>query len=248
MKFAGHSSDEFKVVVFDIDPVAFTIKVNGLIEPKELRGHDSCSTGRMIALPNGQLLTYHSAFDYPEDHLQIWDTEKLVCLKEWNWRDISKPTNFDGRDFYSQIKCLPDSKHLIMVSSNGIFLFKIETLTMKEINLGKPTVGKTPHILSNGQVLSFMKHNYDNILPVMQFDLKEMCDYRKNMSAFKMSEYCVSQRFFTTNIFKDMPQDIVNHIVSYAFSAEAKAEFSCVEHDAENKHESENKKGNCIIM
>lgn len=206
----GHNTDDFRVLIFDIDAKTNEVHEHGVIQPKaQFTGTSSSASGSVVALPNGQLLTYHEA----NDNLQIWDTNTLNCVKEWNWADIQKPEGFSL--WLLKIKPFPDSLHLLVHRGEEIYFFNTDKLIMKQIELTHEidSIGKH-HILPNGQVLAFMKYEDDDHVNIMQFDLPEIVKLRKIMTE---SQYLV-RMFFKRNNF---PEHIAKDIYFRAFTPEA---------------------------
>jgi hypothetical protein len=233
--FTTFGKAAFKVVVFDVDPKSHAIKIHGLIAPTQFKSNMSSPSGRILALPNGRLLTYHEAESNPEDHLQIWDTEKLICIKDWRWDKIRGQRRITHPP--CQITSFPDSRYLLLSLSNHscgtgeLCLFNTDRLTLKLINLpDKTTAYGDHHVLGNGEVLAFMAHLTYNPLVIEHFDLPEMRDFRERMSAYKMSHYCVSQGMFgklhtRTSALEKLPEDLRKIIAAHAFPSEAEASF-----------------------
>jgi hypothetical protein len=243
--FTAFNMAAFKVVVFDFDPESRAIKIHGLIEPTEFKSHDVYPAGRILAFPNGQLLTYHEA-QHDNDHLQIWDIENLTCIKGWHWNKIQRPKSMAYVPH--ELQAFPDSRHLLIHTKsnpNGsIYIFNTHTLAIREISLpnkiispanheeiclsGQVISSANHHVLANGQVLAFMVCLPCEPLRALHFDVKEMIDFRKRMSPYKMSCYCVSQGMFSntrTSALEKLPEDLRKIIATHAFTPEVEASF-----------------------
>lgn len=212
----GHETGEFGILIFEIIKInkennIYHLKESGLIEPKAHPGSGRAS-GEIIVLPNGYLLTYHEC----HHEVQIWDTNTLTCIKEWNWIDIAKPDemtqNFSVR--YCQISPFPDAIHLLILVENKFYLFNIENLTLKNIPMaGLKKYCNRHHLLSNGQVLAFLASSNENTLQISHFDTEEMIYARQRRADYRMSQL-ICHSFFNSRF----PEEITDYICSYAFT------------------------------
>jgi hypothetical protein len=223
----GHNTAEFRILVFEIDPVTNKVIELGIIEPEaQYRGTSSGASGSYIVLPNSQILTYHEC----HDNLQIWDTNTPIvtkenkntfnCVKEWNWSNIQMPKDFSV--WRLKIMPLPDFTHLIIIKGGRFYLFNIDKGEMKQIvTTPERILTGNHHILPDGRVL-ILQRNYkdlsDNNIHIEQLSLKENM-LPKIEQAIKQSKL-LSIRFFQreTNI----PVDVIKIIVKMAFTPDAK--------------------------
>ena len=199
--FCGQNTSEFGVLIFDVNPDTNEVKEIGVIKPKaQHRGSDSTASGSLAVLPNGKLLTYHES----NDNVQIWDTETLSCVKEWNWANIQKPKEFDV--WCLKIMSLPDSIYLLVQKGEKFYLFDTDKLVMKPIELAAKVeyYGKH-HILPSGQIIAFTKKDAlsrDHHVNVMHLDLPEIMRYRKVMTE---SQHLVRLFLIETDCLSKLP-------------------------------------------
>jgi hypothetical protein len=236
--FCGQNTSEFGVLIFDVNPDTNEVKEIGVIKPKaQHRGSDSTASGSLAVLPNGKLLTYHES----NDNVQIWDTETLSCVKEWNWANIQKPKEFDV--WCLKIMSLPDSIYLLVQKGEKFYLFDTDKLVMKPIELAAKVeyYGKH-HILPSGQIIAFTKKDAlsrDHHVNVMHLDLPEIMRYRKVMTE---SQHLV-RLFFNRN---RLPIEITNNILSYTLTPDAKEMLARKVSDSNETENNENQ--NCLQM
>lgn len=199
----GHNTDDFRILIFDIDAETNEVHEHGVIQPKSQHpGASSLASGSVVALPNSQLLTYQETYD----NVQIWDTNTRTCVKEWDWDDIQTPEGFSF--WLLKIKPFPDSLHLLVHQGEKIYFFNTDKLMMKPIELANAveSTGKH-HILPNGQLLAFIKQesNDDDHVNIMHFDLPEIAKLRNIMTE---SQYLVRMFFRRNNIPEHIAKDI----------------------------------------
>jgi hypothetical protein len=173
--------------------------------------------------------------------VQIWDTETLSCVKEWNWANIQKPKEFDV--WCLKIMSLPDSIYLLVQKGEKFYLFDTDKLVMKPIELAAKVeyYGKH-HILPSGQIIAFTKKDAlsrDHHVNVMHLDLPEIMRYRKVMTE---SQHLV-RLFFNRN---RLPIEITNNILSYTLTPDAKEMLARKVSDSNETENNENQ--NCLQM
>jgi len=232
------------VLIFYVDPETYDVKELGLID---LTINNPIWIGILpavctVTLPKGQLLTYNIFCSHKE--VQIWDIEKLCCVKEWKWKDIQTPKNFSP--YHIRFEPLPDSKYLLVyhplsnshMEPNGtaFYLFNTDNLILKKIKLESTGIRSfyLHHVLPKGQILIFASTKKSNFFKIKQFDIPEIASYRKRLADYRESKYICS-RFFNSKL----NEDISKQILSYAFTSDVKESFT------EN---CDDEKSNCLIM
>lgn len=236
----GHNTDEFRILIFEINIKTNQVNELGILKPKaQENGSGSPASGEIVVLSNGQLLTYHDC----NDNVQIWDTETLECIKEWNWSDINKPADFTV--WCLNIWSFPDSIHILVYQGNQMYLFNTDKLQLKQMEFPdklKPDDCGRHQVLANGQILAFVcKDNMDSDhVKIFHFDLKEMIYFREKMTDYKVSKY-ISQLFLNDRL----PAEMTDIIISNAFTSEVEKSVARKAYDDFDKA---NEKQNCIVM
>lgn len=213
----GHNTSEFRVLIFDIDPSTHQVKECGIITPARGVSHESAASGKCIALPNGNLLTYHRC----DDHVQIWNTESMHCAKEWKWEEVKALNNFSV--WCIKMTPLNDSIHLLVYQGNCYYLFNTEKLTMREIVFKDgfhPEYYGKDHVLADDRIIlqdgRYNNKDYNQVL----FKANTLLHYNEVMSLFKMSEV-VAKRILSA----ELPAEMMMLVLSYAFTPEAESDF-----------------------
>lgn len=170
---SGHSTDYFEVFVFDQKQEGeHEFVLNHIIQPKRYPVDNSCASGKIVALHNSQLLSYHSSGEF----FQIWKDGQ--CVKEWSWRDTNIVSDNEFSGPTSNIAAMPDGEHLLVLRNYQLFLFNIETYQVQSVKLKNTDVWDFC-LCSNGQILvSGTSKDYSKNL-VLAIDLDCISNYRK---------------------------------------------------------------------
>ena len=216
----GLNTNEFNIVVFDIDKQKQTVTKIGMITPNaQHKGTlSSLASGNINVLPHGKLITYHSC----NDHVQLWDTKSLHCISEWYWEKIV-PKDESFPLSHISIRPLADSGNILVYQTEKLFIFNLYRLSMKRITLHvNPSCVIPTLVLSNGDVLLFIdpKENEQYNL-ITQLTLKEVSEYFGLMGEHNLSKQNAYQ-FFKNQL----PREISEHIMSFAYTSETYAEAS----------------------
>ncbi|MDP3267450.1 MAG: hypothetical protein Q8M40_00230 [Legionella sp.] len=228
----GDISREFKVLI-----CAFTLnqdtklemQIRHIITPeKQYLGSESSPTGQILALPNGHLLTYYQN----HDGLQIWNTTNGECIRNWCWSDIKPKENFAP---IIKITSFPDQKHLLIHKKDSLHIFNINHLTLKPIIIENLNCYGNHHILPDGKLLAFHafeNKNSSNRLSLSHFDTPQIRAYNQAYLKAKVLTF-----LYFANVL-NLPDELSLHIISYAFTLEAKHQFiiNCPD-DIENNQE-----------
>lgn len=240
----GDNTSEFSVVIFDVNLARQTITTVGMITPKQ----QSVASGKVAIVANGLLLTYHLS----HDGVQLWDTNTLQCIKEWNWGNlVSEEDNFSF--LYTKIKPIMNTPNLLVYQDLKFFIFNIPTLTAKIIDLASLKLHSygPMHALPNGELAIFLvSKSNDKLNTVLHFDINELAKYREHMGTYSFSKQ-TAYRFFDNKV--KMPPEITNIILSYAYNSETrfaayeKASELAFESTSEVGLENAKRRSNCTI-
>ncbi|MDP3269756.1 MAG: hypothetical protein Q8M40_12035 [Legionella sp.] len=223
-QFAAHiswpNSLKFIVLIFacSLNPQTqnFEIQICRVITPSDQNPNNNLiESGKVLALPNGHLLTYHEH----HDGLHIWNTTNGECIKKWYWSDLKPKENFVS---FIKITPFPDQKHLLIHRKDSLFIFNINQLTLKPITLKNINCFGNHHILPNGKLLAFHEFNNNNntnLLRLSLFDTPLTRAYNRDYLNAKVLTFL----YFAKVLY--LPDELSLHIISYAFTPEAKHQF-----------------------
>lgn len=237
----GHNTDEFSIQLFDVDIENKTISPAGMIQPKiQQRGAGSAASGCIELLPKGQFLTYHEC----HDHVQIWDSQTLQCIREWSWSEVGPQTQ-DFSIWCLKVKPISLTGNVLLYQSNKLYLFNVYSDTTKAIQLKDKLSYFGPlHVLPNGEVLAFIEsYLHKDLNSVLHFDTQELVAYRQGMGAYNFGKQR-AYRFFDTTI--ELPVELTEHILSYAFTGETLSAAS--QQASQDAFDNDNKPSACVIV
>lgn len=207
----GNNTTEFRVLVFDIDPSTKQVQERGVFKPTEHPSGESAASGECVVLSNSQILTYHHC----HDHVQIWDTEDLHCVKEWEWDKVKKQNNFDV--WCLKIIPLNDSINLLVYQGDHYYLFNTDKLLMNQVILDEqfiPNYYGNEHVLDNGKVLAFDGRYNNKAYNQVVFDSNEIISVfsKTELNSVVNSDEDFKKFLASKGISKDISEESFNKI------------------------------------
>ncbi len=192
---------DYKMMLFERTPEAeVEFKQIEMITPEHARDSDYCSKN-FVPLPDGRLLTYHSAV---YDYFQVWEGTR--CVDKWSWwdKDIQCEDGSCKRGFWtSYVYPLPDSEHLLIMSLGyKLFLFNMKTRIMKTVDLGKYEPWHVA-VDDSGRVCVHANSNTMTSNKLLVLNLKEILNYRKDVTQ------CLDQ---DAHLYKDVNQIVTGYL------------------------------------
>lgn len=174
-KVLGHNTEYFTVFVFD-KKYDNEFSLSHILRPKRYPSNGSCASGKVVALTNGRLLTYHSA----GKHFQIWEGKN--CVKEWSWSDEDIRCSVRlFSNWTNDVAALPDGDHLLVKMGVKLFLFNMATSQLQSVEIGKLEVFSFC-IYPNGQTIINGKNKDYSKTTLLTIDFACIADYRKGIS------------------------------------------------------------------
>lgn len=220
-QFSYTDKNGYQALIFEIDSSTGSIKERDPIDIKSV-GLCSHHKDNITALPNNQLLTYCNE----RDKVQIWDTNTMICSKEWNWKSLQKISedNFTKHLMFGNVISFPDSIHILFTElySHDLFIMNTINLSVKKIDIGnlKPLSFGGIQILANGKIIILVEERIDKdkkIIKHILIDTPEMIEYRKNQRENFHSKAIFACGLFNTN---GLPRELTQGILGLAFKNE----------------------------
>lgn len=147
-----------------------------VIHPKTSYSLGFFSSGNMVALTQGRLLTYQGS----GEHFQVWDGKD--CVKEWSWSEENiQCSDKKFRNWTEKVVALPDGDHLLVKMGYKIFVFNMETRQLQKVEIGKLNVWDFC-VYPNGQAVILGMDQRCTMTTLLCIDFACIADYRKNIT------------------------------------------------------------------
>lgn len=205
----GYKNIGFSLLIFQITPENRVIE-ESIIRPGEKNSSNSANaSGEYAVLADGKIVTYHSC--HPD--VKIWDTRTFTCIKKWKWNDII--TSLDFQPYGLKIIPFPFPQYFLLHNGNNAYLFDLDKMHMKSIELPFLMSNVNYHILKDTRIL-VLDNDVIGLVGTHRIHLKEMLKYHEVIRESQL----LARLFFNR---KYLPVELCNHIFSYAFTTEARS-------------------------
>jgi hypothetical protein len=181
----SHSS-KHEIIELDIDLTGKALTASFIRERSlQLEDFNPSARGCIVPLPDGRLLTYHSA----GSGVEVWSDRERTA--HWDWRQVACSNKDFFRRYTSYVRELlpmPDGVHLLMLPLFGLpcHLFNMNTKVLKPVELGRFDVYEASISRHGNVVMGGLEVSAGQASKVVKVvDFPELASYKASCSAFR---------------------------------------------------------------